>query len=217
MLTVVASLKGGTGKSTLAFNLGVWLQQNRTAVQLLDLDPQGTLTDVVALRHDEGFEPFLDVSSPSLQKLRKMAFSKGFWLADVSVGDNKRMEQVLLKAGQIVVPVPPSQADVWSLQRFLQQLNQLHDGSPPSVYAFINRADTHVSVRESDETADALSAIHDIHFLNPRLGQRTVFRRSFSEGLAVFELEPRSKASLEFNRLARTLFPKKSFKQGKSK
>ena len=217
MLTVVASLKGGTGKSTLAFNLGVWLQKNHPPVQLLDLDPQRTLTDVIAVREEEGFEPALTVSSPPLQKLRKMDFSDNHWLADVSVGDHKRMEQILRKADRIVVPVPPSQADVWSLQRFLEQLDHLHDGNPPPLYAFINRADTHVSVRESDETADALSAVHDIHFLNPRLGQRTVFRRSFSEGLAVFELEPRSKASQEFNRLARTLFPKKHFQQGKSR
>ncbi len=99
MLTVVASLKGGTGKSTLAFNLGVWLQKNHPPVQLLDLDPQGTLTDVIAVREEEGFEPALTVSSPPLQKLRKMDFSDNHWLADVSVGDHKRMGADTAKSG----------------------------------------------------------------------------------------------------------------------
>ncbi len=35
-----------------------------------------------------------------------------------------------------------------------------------------------------------------------------MFRRSFSEGLAVFELEPSGKAAHEFNRLAALLYPR---------
>ena len=30
MLTVIVKLKGGTGKSTVAFNLAVWLAQDNT-------------------------------------------------------------------------------------------------------------------------------------------------------------------------------------------
>ncbi|WP_462322975.1 ParA family protein, partial [Halochromatium sp.] len=44
MITVIGSLKGGSGKSTLTFNLGVWLSLAEVDVQLLDADPQGTLT-----------------------------------------------------------------------------------------------------------------------------------------------------------------------------
>ncbi len=214
MLTVVASLKGGSGKSTLAFNLGVWLHRQRQPVALLDLDPQGTLTDVVTVRAEQGYEPALAVSSPSLASIRRKDYSRGLWLADVSVGDQPRMQAALKRADQLIVPVPPSQADVWSLQRFLEQLQDIAPQTP--VRVFINRADTHRSVRESDETAEALSSIPNIHFLNPRLGQRTAFRRSFSEGLAVFELEPRGKASLEFQRLARALFPKQTQRKGKT-
>ena len=43
MLTVVGNLKGGTGKSTVAFNLAVWLAHDRPGVRVFDLDPQATL------------------------------------------------------------------------------------------------------------------------------------------------------------------------------
>jgi chromosome partitioning protein len=36
---------------------------------------------------------------------------------------------------------------------------------------------------------------------------RTTYRRSFSEGLAVFEMEPRSKAAAEVEELGRILYP----------
>ncbi len=72
---------------------------------------------------------------------------------------------------------------------------------------FINRGDTHPAVRETNETAAALVSLPGIKFLRPRLSQRTVFRRSFSEGLAVFELSARGKGSREFFSLAAALYP----------
>ena len=96
-------------------------------------------------------------------------------------------------ADRIVVPVPPSQADIWSTQRFIRFVESVCGrDNMPDIMGFINRADTHRAVRESDEAAAALVSLPIVQ--KPRLCQRTVFRRSFSEGLAVFELDPRSKA-----------------------
>ena len=44
MRLLVASLKGGSGKSTLSFNLAVWLA-HRGPLRLYDLDPQATPVD----------------------------------------------------------------------------------------------------------------------------------------------------------------------------
>ena len=53
----------------------------------------------------------------------------------------------------------------------------------------------------------ALVSLPGIRYMKPRLAQRTVFRRSFSEGLAVFEQEPRGKGTAEWNALAAVLYP----------
>ena len=71
---------------------------------------------------------------------------------------------------------------------------------------FINRGDTHRAVRETDEAAAALVSLPGIRYIKPRLAQRTAYRRSFSEGLAVFELEPRGKGAAEWNALAAVLY-----------
>ena len=48
MITVVGNLKGGTGKSTVAFNLSIWVATNRNVYTVVyDLDPQATLTDAL--------------------------------------------------------------------------------------------------------------------------------------------------------------------------
>ena len=66
MITVIANLKGGTGKSTVTFNLAVWLDSINRKVTVIDLDPQRTLSDVAALRVEEKIEPVIHVETGSL-------------------------------------------------------------------------------------------------------------------------------------------------------
>lgn len=106
--------------------------------------------------------------------------------------------------------IVPSQADVWSTQRFMRIIEDVCVNGRPEIIVFVNRADTHHAVRESDETYEALSTLTGVRLIPQRLGQRTAFRRSFSEGLAVYELEPRGKAAREMLELASVLYKGKS-------
>ena len=63
MITMIGSLKGGSGKSTVTFNLGVWLSMAEVDVLIIDTDPQATLTDVAEVRAEEGFQPVIKVRS----------------------------------------------------------------------------------------------------------------------------------------------------------
>ena len=207
MITVVGSLKGGSGKSTVTFNLAVWLAMAERDVVAIDADPQATLTDVLDVRREEGFEPpvhLVDVAAlDDVENLK----SRGEVLIDVGTASMENMRRAVSVADRVVVPVPPSQADIWSTQRFIRFVESICADRKPEMFGFINRGDTHRAVRESDEAAAALVSLPGIRFLKPRLAQRTAFRRSFSEGLAVFELDPRSKGSREWNALAAVLFP----------
>lgn len=206
MITIVGSLKGGSGKSTLTFNLGVWLSMAGVKVQLIDADPQATLTDVIDVRKEEGFDPVLRAyDKRALAPERLKAADET--LIDVGTSDMESLRTALSRCDRVVVPVPPSQADIWSTQRFIQLIASVERETPPDIIGFINRGDTHHGVRETNEAAAALVSLPGIRFIKPRLSQRTVFRRSFSEGLAVFELESRGKAAREFLGLAATLYP----------
>jgi chromosome partitioning protein len=202
----VGTLKGGSGKSTLTFNLGVWLAMAEVDVQLIDADPQATLLDVTEVRAEEGFEPALLVRDRSALSAEAIAEHEET-LIDIGTADMDAVRSALGLCDRVVVPVPPSQADIWSTQRFTRLVRSIERSNPPDIIGFINRGDTHHAVRETNEAAAALVSLPDIRFIKPRLSQRTVFRRSFSEGLAVFELEPRGKGAKEFYALAASLFP----------
>jgi chromosome partitioning protein len=206
MITVIGSLKGGSGKSTVTFNLAVWLEMAEAEVLVVDADPQATLTDVAEVRMEEGYEPFLNLKDASALSRKKL---QGYdeVLIDVGTSDIESMKLALALAERVIIPVPPSQADIWSTQRFLKFLDDAVDGERPELISFINRADTHHAIRESDEAAAALVSLPGIRYIKHRLCQRTVFRRSFSEGLAVYELDPRGKGSKEFFALTAALYP----------
>jgi chromosome partitioning protein len=206
MITVIGSLKGGSGKSTLTFNLGVWLTMADVDVQLIDADPQATLSDVIEVRSDEGFEPTLVLHNREALTSDGLAAHEET-VIDIGTADMDAVRKALALCDRVVVPVPPSQADIWSTQRFARLVRSIERERPAEIIGFINRGDTHHAVRETNEAAAALVSLPDVRFIKPRLSQRTVFRRSFSEGLAVFELEPKGKGAKEFYALAAALFP----------
>ncbi len=208
MITVIGSLKGGSGKSTVTFNLALWLALGGREPRLYDLDPQCTLSDALEVRHEEGFEPMLSAQTSYQPGEEEAAFS-GETLIDVGTANMAGLKKAISRADRVLIPVAPSQADIWSTQRFLYLIaSALKPGNkPPNIIAFLNRADTNPVIRESNEAHEVLNTLPGIEVLAIRLGQRTAYRRSFSEGLAVFELEPNGKAAEEFNTLAKALYP----------
>lgn len=210
MLTVIGNLKGGTGKSTVAFNLAVWLAHEKPGVRVFDLDPQATLMDTAEIREEDGFEPIFDVSS-DIDELEQLVRSKGKkkpqLIADVSATNMPHLEKAISMAKRILIPVQPSQADIWSTQRFVKiVMSAINKKNKPEILGFINRADTHIGVRETGEAEEALQMLPNIDHLDVRLYQRTAYRRSFSEGLAVFEQDPMGKAAREMKNLAKVLY-----------
>ena len=202
MITVVGNLKGGTGKSTVVFNLALWLANAEQQVTLCDLDPQNTLRDAIDVRVEEGYEPTVSVFGSIPKK------AHGNVIIDIGLSDMDAARNALSRADRVLIPVTPSQADVWATQQFLTIIDESTRANPtkPEIYAFINRADTHPAASENAETQEVLKQIPGLAVMDHCLSQRMAFRRSFSEGLGVFELEPRGKAALELNTLAETLY-----------
>lgn len=172
---------------------------------MIDLDPQRTLSDAASLREEEGLEPAIQVEAGSFADV---SFPEDVdeIIIDVGTADLASFKQAIMVADRILIPVTPSQADVWSTQRFVDFIFKNTHGHPPESITFLNRADTSKSIHATDEAAAALEMLPGVHLAPQRLSNRSAFRDSFSEGRAVFELEPRSVASREFLALVEPLF-----------
>lgn len=210
MITVIGSLKGGSGKSTTSFNLAVWLLRQEFSTAIFDIDPQQTLVDAADFRAEDDLQPALNVLSPKLnidKKLLEANKTHTEVLVDIGNSDMNAVRKAYKVADRIVIPVLPSQSDVWSLQRFLKLIKKLDTKRGLEIVTFINRADTHHRVMETRETLAVLKKLPGITVIPKMLSQRLGFRRSFSEGMGIFELDPRSKAAAEFLFFARALYP----------
>ena len=206
MITLIGNLKGGTGKSTVTFNLALWVAtRHNKPVIVYDLDPQATTSDAFEIRADEGYLPAI-VPVRTAETLGTDGKNSEV-LVDMGLADMAALEIAVRKADRILIPIAPSQADVWSTQRFLKMVSDIRGDQAVELLGVINRADTHHAVRETAEAAEAMQMLGNIRLLEPRLYMRTTYRRSFSEGLAVFEMEPRSKAAAEVEELGRLLYP----------
>lgn len=205
---MIANLKGGSGKSTIAFNLALWLIMQGEEVIVYDLDPQQTLNDVAMLRIEDGTEPVLKVNKISTDKVSNDLHAHSCHvLVDVGASNLEAMNAAIYSADRVIIPVQPSQPDVWATQRFLKIVKQACVDNVPELIAFINRADTHCSVTESDEAEQALLMLDSVSVLPVRICQRTNFRRALSEGLSIFELSGKSKSAKEFDQFAHALYP----------
>lgn len=206
MITVVGNLKGGTGKSTVAFNLSIWVATRRNVlVSVYDLDPQATITDALEIRTEDGYMPSIEPKH-DVAEMKKEGKNTEV-IVDIGLSDSESMNKAIKLADRVLIPVGPSQADVWSTQRFLKLIKKAKKkGQKLEVMAFMNRSDTHKAVRETDDAFEALMTLDDLTMLKTRLYQRTAYRRSFSEGMAVFEMDPKSKAAKEVEDLGKALF-----------
>jgi len=209
VITVIANLKGGSGKSTVTFNLAIWLKLKGEDVVAYDLDPQQTLCDVARVREEDAIEPALDVKQTDDEDINtNFNAHTGHVLVDVGAANMQAMRLAIGVADRVIIPVQPSQPDVWATQRFLNIVRESCNGSSnPELIAFINRADTHHSVTESDEAEEALTMLGALKVIPKRLCQRTNFRRALSEGLSIFELSGKSKSAEEFEQFAQALYP----------
>jgi len=205
MITVIGNMKGGTGKSTISFNLAIWHAHQGKSLRLFDLDPQQTLADVVEVRIEEEYEPILPFPEQrdALRSILEDTETDEI-IIDVSMSDQEALKEAIQLCDRIIIPVAPSQADIWSTQRFMKLIKTTCKNKP-EVIAVINRADTHPKVTETQEAEDAIDFLPGIERNKIRLHNRTAYRQSFAEGLSVFELLPRSKASKELLKLAKNL------------
>ena len=106
MITVIANLKGGTGKSTVTFNLAVWLYSTGRRTTVIDLDPQRTLSDAAALRMEEGVEPSIHVDAGTFSDVTLPENAEEI-IIDVGAADLGSFKQAIMIADRILIPVTP--------------------------------------------------------------------------------------------------------------
>lgn len=201
MIISLSSLKGGSGKTTLAIHLAHAIALGSARVLLVDADPQGSSQGWAAAREEKPPFPVVGMARNTLHRdLPQLMDNYDHAVIDTPPRVSALARTAILAADLVLIPVQPSSYDVWAASETVQLVEEARGFKPELQAAFvINRKIVNTAIGE--DIQDALSE-YDIPTLETTIGQRVVFAES-SAGYSVIELGSTSAATKEVKALAR--------------
>lgn len=219
MNIVVANTKGGTGKTTTAVQLALYLTGIGKKVLLVDADIQGSAFKALAERGRLEIEPIQPCAFlPDLVQLRTQikAYQADYDHIIIDSGGRAGSHLVasILSSEVLLVPITPSAVDASALGDLKAIITDAREvfGAEFKALSFISMAD--VSGSDNFLTEKRIRRSGFLEFLDASLGKRKAFRNATALGVGVYEMKnPDSKACNEIRRLAQEIFNKDEEKQ----
>ncbi|UYY77699.1 ParA family protein [Sphingomonas sp. R1] len=187
----LASQKGGSGKTTLSGHLAVQAQISGAGpVAMIDLDPQGSLTDWWNEREAD-LPALAQTSIARLAADIELLRQQGFKLAviDTPPAITQAILTVIQVAELIVIPTRPSPHDLRAVGATVELCERAHK---PLLFV-VNAATQNARI-----TAEAALALSQHGTVAPMmLHHRTDFAASMIDGRTVMEVDAGSKSAAE--------------------
>ncbi len=191
----VANRKGGVGKTTLATNLAVALNNKGKSI-LIDADEQQSAFKWTNQRDDI---ECITVHSDLLEKLEQLDKEYEYILIDVAGRDSTIFREALLVSDTLIVPTQPSLLDLEVLNYMQEKITTAKKTNENlKAYVLINRAA--VRTTELKDAIEFIAEFDQFKLLKTVLFERKQFRDAIVESKSVTEMNA-SKAKDELNQL----------------
>jgi chromosome partitioning protein len=198
MIYTVGGIKGGSGKTTIATNLTVYLLQQGRDVILIDADDQESSTDFTSFRHqtldgDLGYTTVKVTGRELNAQVQRLATKCDDIVIDTGGRDTVSQRSALTISHVYLVPFAPRSLDIWTLRKVENLIAEVAPFNPGlRSLTFINKADPRGTYRESEY----------LQFLETAVGNRISFANAAASGLGVLEMKPADdKATSEIREL----------------
>jgi len=196
MLISIAHTKGGVGKSTIALNLAIQLQDEYN-IEIVDLDFQQTVSYTNRLR-----DKALKVKSfDSLKKLEKYILNDNnnrISIIDVGGFDSDINRMAIIMSDIVITPVSDGATEILGLIRFEKILDEISKTMNENIKTMVLINNIDPKKRKLDDLIDYIKENKHFNLFKTVLRRRADYGKALDKGLGVIEYDKKSKASKEF-------------------
>lgn len=189
MVISITSLKGGSGKSTIAMNLAVCFAHAKYKVCIVDTDTNQSSYRWQGLRpNDLPKVPVfgaLDGSSltPTVKALNA---DYEIVIIDGTPSLSKTTSKIILLADIIIIPVMTSGLDVWATEMFLERFKDAKEQREEDITAYFLLNKYKSNINFAKEVKDVLYET-GIPLLETTINDRIIYAIASVQGLGVLE------------------------------
>lgn len=210
MIVLLGGEKGGTGKSTVAVNVAVYLARAGTDVILVDTDPQRTASQWVARRNKhQPKAPKIHCAEKTggvYDTVKDLATRYDQVIVDAGGRDSEELRSAMVAADILYCPLKASQPDLETsvhMNTLVKMAKAMNRDLQSRL--LISMAPTNPVINESDQARELLQELPQFELSNAIVRERKVFRDAMAEGLGILELN-NPKASDEINMLGQEIY-----------
>jgi chromosome partitioning protein len=209
MIVLFGGEKGGTGKSTLATNIAVWLAKRGKDTIIVDTDRQMTASNWVDRRNAAGGLAAVHCAEKHgnvFHALRDLAARYEEVIVDAGGRDSEELRTALVAAHVVYVPLRASQPDL-ETSVHMNELVALARGMNPALDArlIISMAPTNPAINEAAQARELLRELPVFGLSDTIIRERKVYRDAIADGRGVVEMD-NPKASAEVEALAKEIY-----------
>jgi chromosome partitioning protein len=210
MITLIGGTKGGTGKTTVATNLCVFLAHAGLDVLLLDADPQATSSmwaNERSQRNDLRPVHCVQRTGNLIPALRDLENRYQHIVVDCGGFDSEGLRSALVVADVLYSPVVASQFDLWTARKMLELVSLAGSMNPKlKAHWLLSMCETNPLIRgEADDGVELLQDLALLSVARTRIHRRKAYRDVTTDGRGVIETS-NIKASEEISALAMEVF-----------
>lgn len=189
-----AQQKGGAGKTTLLVHLAHAFSNKKQQVALLDLDPQGSLTQWASIANIDNLTILETASYRIGGDLRSAKDRYDYVFVDCPGSAAATLEAAIRESDLVLAPCQPSMMDVWATAPIMDVCK----AEKTEARIILNRVPPRSAV--ADDIAAKLEK-SGTKVLKSRMGNRIAFSKSFGMGTTALGLSGQAQAKSEVETL----------------
>lgn len=196
MIILIASQKGGCGKSTLATNIAVVLANQGRDVLLVDADRQRSASQWAEVRADiddnAAYIPCVSRYDDIQLALKEYSDVYEAVIVDTAGHDSLEMRSAMLVADIMLIPTRPTQFDLVTLRHISKIVTIAKENNHKLDARVVVTMTQSTTKNDSEGAKEYITRLDNLSLCQASIGDRKIFKESNLTGLGVTEITAKS-------------------------